>query len=1848
VLKIWKYILDKKNTNEILTEGNNKIISSNWHPFFIWDNNRVIEKRADEIKEGNFLITSNNSSIKKWPYKEYRNVQNYQIDEDFAYLLGLFQTDGSLRLFKNNKTGWEGLRLSFYSTDDNLLNYYCHILEKITGRRYSIQIDKRSLKKSKVVKYVTSYDRKMNETIKSLNRNIVGKKSKSLRIPEIIFKSPVSVISSYIAGLIDGDGHITKSDKKIQFSTASKDLCIDFKCLLSLFGIKPRYRAREDKRYKESVTFEITISGFEDYKSLANHILPYLKSKHKKQRMEKLVQISHSSVSCPLDFSVLQPFLEKVGINTRCTSIWKKSIEIGEKSFFLARWKEKNLVNRKKVIELITELLTFYKVPLSEKDKEYLRYLLRIVPSLIKVTSVKSSEVKEFYDFTVEETNNYLAGTGPLFVIHNTGFSFSQLRPINDKVQTTGGIASGPISFMTVFNSATEIIKQGGCVSAESFIRTQKGVMELGKLLDCPPMGENFTRELVYDGNSCNNALISMDNGIAEVYKLKTDIGLNLEATYNHQIACIDQKGEKIWKAINEIQEGDWVVVVLGGHYGKDVHLPKIDKQHFNAAPIKIPEKMTPELGEILGLYMADGCLSTGGRMIFSVDNRDIDLIHRIEDIMFISFGLKIGRKEDNDSWSDIIFYSHDLGRFFESMEWKKESSAEAFIPRDILQSHPEIAKAFIRGLFEGDGNVNTNGYPRLDSTSRKLIEQTQQLLLGLNVVSSYNVQQRRSNSYGKRPIYTLKIVSDRCLKVFKEEIGFISERKTVTFQSRYHEKPFEYTDIIPNQGEKLKQLYKYVGRGSGKGKGKRGADRSLYRAIQHYIGDPSHRRNLTRKRLRFLQEEFDIINNNNHFTKISDPKYYFTQVKNIELTKAYTMDIEVPGSSQFVANGILIHNRRRGANMGILRVDHPDILAFIKCKEDSAALNNFNISVGLTETFMDAVINNQEYALINPRNSQEVSHLDASFVFDEIVKMAHTNGEPGIIFLDRINTANPLPDVGTIESTNPCVAGNSIISTEKGLLNILEVPNVIRTARRAIYKLETKEGYHVKITKDHRILTPDGWKEARELIPGEAVCLQKHKGGFGKDGNIRIGHILGWYVGDGWTTGKDGRAVLAFYNKDKGELSQYFADIVNQELGTRISVIRIPQREEVKSAKILNLINQWEVKNKRISNKIISSSEECQRGFLQALFSADGSVQGNLEKGFNVRLARSDLPLLQKVQLMLINFGIASKIYKNRIPEGTQLLPDGKGGHKEYSIKAQHDLQISKTNILRFRDEIGFILKYKQRKLVDSIDSLSSRGPYREKFTARFESLSYLCEENVYDITGTPMGGFVANGIIVHNCGEQPLFPLESCNLGSINLSKMVKNDGIDTLRFQIDFNKLEEVVTLAVRFLDNVIDVSTFPLPDIEHMTKANRKIGLGVMGYADLLIKLGIPYDSQEGIDIAKRIMNFIHTVAFRESQQLAKERGSFPNFEKSIYSEKYPMLRNATLTTIAPTGSLSIIAGCSSGIEPLFMLTYERRVLDDDILVEGYPFFVETARHLGFFSEEILEKIAKDGNITQINEIPEEIRQIFTTAHDISPEWHVRMQAAFQTSGVDNAVSKTINFPNDASEADIKEAYMLAYQLGCKGLTVYRSGSRTYDVLSKKGTNEIKPTEDETLVTKKPRYRPSVTHGVTERVRVGCGTNLFVTINEDEEGLAEVFLSLGKSGGCVASHIESMGRLISLALRSRIEPEEIIIQLKAIRCPSPTFSSEGPILSCADAVAKAVERFIIRYSNNHNGNGTEIAKETKTPLPHSSPENETIYLSHTTSGLRPECPECGNLVEHSEGCILCRVCGYSKCG
>lgn len=491
--------------------------------------------------------------------------------------------------------------------------------------------------------------------------------------------------------------------------------------------------------------------------------------------------------------------------------------------------------------------------------------------------------------------------------------------------------------------------------------------------------------------------------------------------------------------------------------------------------------------------------------------------------------------------------------------------------------------------------------------------------------------------------------------------------------------------------------------------------------------------------------------------------------------------------------------------------------------------------------------------------------------------------------------------------------------------------------------------------------------------------------------------------------------------------------------------------------------------------------------------------------------------------------------------------------------------------------------------------------------------------------------------------CGEQPLFPFESCNLGNVVLPRLMRER-------EIDWPELERVVRLGVRFLDDVIDANEYPLQQIREQTLLTRKSGLGVMGFADVLIRMGIPYNSEAAVDLAETLMAFITRVARHESARLGKIRGSFPVFSKSVFVEKYDAMRNATVTTIAPTGSISIIANCTPGIEPLFAIAYRREnMMGGETQEAVHPEFLRIAKEKGFYSDELIKRIQKEGSLQKISGIPEEVKKIFVTAHDIDPDWHIRIQAAFQKY-TDNAVSKTINLRESATVEDVKKSYQFAYRQKCKGVTIYRDHSKdeqAYSIGAKTEQKSEGAEKKEGLIFGpggkiEPRKRPEMTQGTTESIQTGCGP-LLVTINEDEAGICEVYVNVGKSGGCSASSAEALGRLISNAFRAGVDPEVVIDQLKGIRCPSPYIENGESVHSCADAIAKVLRN----YLNRRESLDLKFVSAKASPLP--LPSKPIVHAAtDNVVGHNPVCPECGMTVEFSEGCLICRGCGYSKCG
>ncbi len=1021
----------------------------------------------------------------------------------------------------------------------------------------------------------------------------------------------------------------------------------------------------------------------------------------------------------------------------------------------------------------------------------------------------------------------------------------------------------------------------------------------------------------------------------------------------------------------------------------------------------------------------------------------------------------------------------------------------------------------------------------------------------------------------------------------------------------------------------------------------------------------------------------------------------------------------------------------RRGANMGILRVDHPDVMEFIRCKavlddlnqpvfdgvapllpDDEARayfktllldkqISNFNISVAITDKFMEALAKDEDFEVVDPGTKKATGKLNAKAVFEEIVERAWHTGDPGLIFIDRINNspANPVPELETIESTNPCVTADTWVHTNEGPKQVSdligrpflarvngqnylsEMEGFFKTGEKEVIKLETKEGYSLRLTPNHLIQkviskTRKGieseWSETGSLKPGDYILLNNHRDNYEWKGRYteKEGYLLGLLIGDG--TLKSDKAVLSVWDYPASQGTQ---GVMQYALDSAMSVphrsdfegwMSLPSRNEYRMS--LGYVKQLAHNlgmfpgHKIITPEVEKTSSDFYKGFLRGFFDADGSVQLGTHGRINVRLAQSNLACLQSAQRMLMRLGIVSKIYQNRRVAGKKLLPDGKGGHKEYSVKAQHELVISRDNLDVFNEIVGFANSDKSAFLTKLLRSHSKRGRYAEKFIAQVKSLDFQDPEEVFDVQIPGINAFDANSLIVHNCGEQPLAPWDACNLGSINLGKFVLADGSG-----VDWNGLKRVTREAVHFLDNVVQTNPYTLEPIYNEVHNNRRIGLGVMGWADLLFRLKIAYDSDAAIELAEQVMGFINKEGHKMSEELAAERGPFPNWAHSIYKNGKP-LRNSTVTTIAPTGTISIIGDCSSGIEPVFALAYIHRAkgAGDQMryLTIANKTFTEIAKTEGFYSDDLAKRVMDNGSVKGLDDVvPQLWQNVFVTAPEIEPDWHVKMQAAFQRQ-TDNGVSKTINLPNWATREDVKRAYMMAWETGCNGITVYRDGSKTTQVLNVSSTLK-KPdevTSDQLQVTSEEVQdtvisRPMILRGRTYKIQTPVG-EAFITINRDATDQPfEVFVTIGKGGMHTMADAEAMGRLATLSLRvarsaANLSPAEvaqkIVSQLRGIGGASHVGFGKDRVMSLADGIAKVLSEDLAHLPSK-NESPEPLPLELVVPKEVNGADDVVSQKSMLAINKQADlCPECGEATfVREDGCEKCYSCGFSKC-
>jgi ribonucleoside-diphosphate reductase alpha chain len=1440
------------------------------------------------------------------------------------------------------------------------------------------------------------------------------------------------------------------------------------------------------------------------------------------------------------------------------------------------------------------------------------------------------------------------------------GINLSTLRPRGSYIKTVNGTASGPCSWAQLYSVATgDVIQQGGCFGPEERIATDKGLIPTRELADRLDNGEVIQAQ-THKGLHPFTAVFR--NGIKDLYEVTTSRGYRVQVTLDHKMGVL-RDGEIATIPLRDLEEGDEILLLLGEGVKEESALqPLISSPYVRSKmsttlneQITLPTHLTSELAYLLGFFYGDGYVIQGKKVTwqddkgisFAVANTQMDVQEKLVTLLKNLFSIEAKVYPGDGACTNIHAYSRILVEWLKENGILKQKTEHIHVPEAIFRSPSSVMGAFIAGYFDADGcDRGKKGGYGIDSVSRNMLEDIQLMLLANGIISHITMQDRTAQ--GWLPLYRLIVTGAQFKERFSNFASSSKDQKRIGLRSHHSNYPMEVWNTLGIPGRYYQGLF----------------DLTKTR-VSHYA--------LTRVRERVIAaggvtmvEQLDAL-----LGVLPDA---IVSINPLDASEVY--DFEVDDVHLLSGGGLYTSNSRRGALMIMLDDTHPDIEEFITVKRTAGKIEHANLSVCISDAFMDAVKNDTDWDLV--WNGEVKKTIRAKQLWDLICTSAWESAEPGMVFMDRCNQESNTWYYENIRCVNPCVTGDTLIYTDEGLLTAHELAergtpitvasvdqdgakmrqasHVFSTGIKPVYKLQTKEGYMVRLTNDHKVLTPRGWVASGDLIENDEIVLLHNEGGFGITGSADLGLVLGWLVGDGYiNTKREGSVTLCFWGTERA-ITPHFAEAINRlvsapEINQRkrqynVRVQDIDDRNEARleSVRLLRLIDpELREYKHQVPPSVFRGSYEMQKSFLSALFTADGTIEGGPPKsGLNIRLASSSLRLLSGVQKLLLNFGIASRIMEERRKAGMRTLPDGKGGSAQYECQADHELMISRSSVKIFARLIGFLTLEKQSRLEEKMSAYKN-GFQQESFLATFESLIPDGEETVYDLTEPVAHHFIANGLVLHNCGEQPLPPFGVCNLGALNLSSFVNND-------TMDWERLAEVSRTAMRFLDNVVDANEYFIKENEEAQLGTRRTGLGTMGLADALIKMRIAYGSDESLPIIERIYTTIRDAAYDASADNAAEKGIFPHFERDKYMQgkfikRLPQqiqdkiakqgIRNAVLLTQAPTGTTSLLSGVSSGIEPVYDFAMIRRD--------------RTGEHIMYHP--LLEE-------WRDNHPNEPTPGYFVASKDLTPEEHVRVQAMVQ-SYTDSSISKTVNAPNDHTVEQVQKLYRLAYESGCKGITYYRDGSR--DAVLTRVEDEKKAAEKAKMPVMEPitsiqqglKPRPAVVHGYTRNVKAPEGT-INITINSDEHGPIEVFVNVGKAGSDIAALAEALGRLISFNLRilsplsQTDRAQEIADQLRGIGGSRSVGFGIQQVRSLPDAVARALElhmesikstqeEVVAPNSNGHsNGHGHEEPASAVNPL--------NLSQLTATGNL---CPECGNAMVYEEGCRKCYSCGHSEC-
>ena len=1500
------------------------------------------------------------------------------------------------------------------------------------------------------------------------------------------------------------------------------------------------------------------------------------------------------------------------------------------------------------------------------------------------------------------------------------GINISSLRPRQAYVKGVNGRSSGAVSWGALYSFVTGLIEQGGCFGPDERIQTNIGLIPAKELADRIEAGEAI---YAHTHNGLRRITARFRNGVKPLFEVTTKRGFKVKVTQDHKIAVL-MDGEITTMPLKYLQAGDEILLSLGtGVQTNYIALKPLQYERSIMSTtlnenVRLPEILDEELAYLIGYTHGDGYVQWGrkvnwrqpkGLKLATADDYP-EIRERLIDIVKRVFNLDCSVRQGTGAVQEVAFYSRMMIEWLMQNDLLKAKAEAIRVPEVIFRSPSSVQAAFIAGYFDADGcNRGRKGGYGIDSVSREMLEDVQQLLSVNGILSSIRATDR--SALGWRNIYRLTVTGGEFKRRFATFVPTAKRSDAYGKRDMYNTYPASVWTALGARAKYRQRIYDGV------------SERISFGQLTQI-----------RERLSADGQVTTAESINRLMRTIPD-----TIVSVQLLGESDVYDFEVEDVHLLSGSGVYTSNSRRGALMLILNDWHPDVFDFINSKREAGKITNANISVGVSDKLMDAVKADADWELVFPDTSapayddtwngdldgwiaagNPVVHyrtVKAREVWNAIIESAWASAEPGVFFNERYNKMSNSHYFAPIICTNPCTTGDTLVSTEFGYTKArdLQVGMKIRTPAglkpiekiynngvQKIYRVEFSDGGYLECTSDHKVKTIRGkkyeWVAVRDLETGDKVLVSPNEA-FGSTRRLpeeavqyiqkrelqvsdcydrTLGLLVGSVIGDGTLRkARSGNShsyqcKVAFGVREPEWMEKFESTLNNLSIHTSrahshkevaladgTAVVHESLRLECyKLATLLIKIGMTpniKAQHKTIPEAFMSLDRDFLAGVLDGLFSTDGSVLMKRDNPM-LRFHTSSYVLAQQVRLLLLQFGIHGRVYSVKRDEN--LMYDGRS---MVGTGVKYDVVIMNEGIPRFYSEIGLSHPQKAKRLKDIAENWHYNGATWTASVVSVEDTGR--EEEVYDLYEPNTLTWVTNGYVSFDCGEQGLPGWGVCNLGAINLAKFY-----DETTDDVDWDALDVAVRYATRFLDNIIDSTPYFFDENRQQQLSERRVGLNNMGLAELMIRLRIRYGSPESVAFIDKLYSFMTRASYETSIELAQERGAFPKFDaekflQSGFMQSMPQdiresvrehgIRNVTLLTQAPTGTTGTMVNTSTGIEPFFSWVYYRK------------------SRLGLHEERV--PIVQNWFDAHPGET--ELPDYFVTAMELSPEDHVRVQAAIQR-WVDSSISKTSNVPNEYTVEQTRELYELMYELGCKGGTIYRDGSRDEQVLMLKGDeraeSEMKqsqpepaPTEVKQVATPHHVYpRPQMLQGVTVKSATPFGT-AYITMNSDENNCPfEVFISApGKAGSDLQADAEGLGRMISLQLRStaphnRMQMLKLIIeQLQGIGGSRSVGMGPARVMSLPDAVAGALMKHyfpedqaqqLTLFNANLGLNYEEPASVSNVHLHEDEQDHDHFSQSNGYVSGADMCPSCGTIsLIRAEGCRKCLTCGYSEC-